>query len=123
MANRSSKRLSKEEFIMKELEKTQSHQVSHEEDIDIKEKEDNRIKEVLGSDSDQDLYIPNSKEKSEISESEISDSENENEILVKSDWKARVKRKNELINPDLQFPRKMPCNSETLNKDTNGPIL
>ena len=44
--------------------KTTSRHICDEEDIDIKEKEDNRIKEVLGSDSDEDLHIPDSKEKS-----------------------------------------------------------
>ena len=118
MSKRTSKRLSKEEFIRTELEKTPNN--CDEEDIDIKEKEENRIKEVLQpSDSDEE-YIPDPKEKTEISESEISDSETEKEIQFISDWKARVKRKNESINPDLQFPRKMPRNSESLNNDTFG---
>ena len=64
MPIRSSKWLTKEEFIMKELEKNPSQHIWDEEHIDNKEKEDNRIKEVLGSDSDEDLHIPDSKEKS-----------------------------------------------------------
>ena len=63
MSNRSSNQLTKEEFIMKELEKTPSQHICDEEDIDIKEKKDNRIKEVLGSDLDEDSYIPDSKKK------------------------------------------------------------
>ena len=117
MSKRTSKRLSKEEFIRTELEKAPNN--CNEEDIDIKEKEESRIEEVLQpSDSDEE-YIPDPKEKTEISESEISDSENENEIPIKSDWRARVKRKNESINP---VPRKMSRNSESLNNHTFGNL-